>query len=110
MIRKLKTALSQSVPAAAATGHYELLDAFIEKNRGKELPELTELSSHKLKTPSYNNRRLLYGGVSMQSNKAVDTVAILFAINIMFICISQAQAVTYRQGSTGSVVRQIQQS
>jgi N-acetylmuramoyl-L-alanine amidase len=41
--------------------------------------------------------------------KLLISVAILFAINIMFICISQAQAVTYRQGSTGSVVRQIQQ-
>ena len=41
--------------------------------------------------------------------KLLISVAILFAINITFICLSQAEAATYKQGSTGSVVRQIQQ-
>ncbi len=37
------------------------------------------------------------------------SVAMLFAVNITLICVSKAEAAVYRQGSTGSVVRQIQQ-
>jgi N-acetylmuramoyl-L-alanine amidase len=41
--------------------------------------------------------------------KLLISVAILFAVNIALICLSKAEAAVYKQGSTGSVVRQIQQ-
>jgi N-acetylmuramoyl-L-alanine amidase len=46
---------------------------------------------------------------SSTRKKLLISVAILFALNITIICISKAEALAYRQGSTGSVVKQIQQ-
>lgn len=43
----------------------------------------------------------------MDKKKLTIAIALLFALNITIICIGQANA-DYRQGSTGSVVRQIQ--
>ena len=46
--------------------------------------------------------------VYYEDKKLLISVVILFAVNITLICLSQAEAATYRKGSTGSVVRQIQ--
>ena len=44
-----------------------------------------------------------------EKKKLVLALAVLFALNILVICLAQAaQAVTYQRGSTGSVVKQIQ--
>ena len=44
-----------------------------------------------------------------EKKKLILALAVLFALNILVICLAQAaQAVTYQRGSTGSTVRQIQ--
>ena len=44
-----------------------------------------------------------------EKKKLVLALAVLFALNILVICLAQAaQAATYQRGSTGSTVRQIQ--
>ena len=44
-----------------------------------------------------------------EKKRLVLALAVLFALNILLICLAQsAQAVTYQRGSTGSTVRQIQ--
>ena len=44
-----------------------------------------------------------------EKRKLILALAVLFALNILVICLTQAaQAATYQRGSTGSVVRQIQ--
>lgn len=44
----------------------------------------------------------------MDRRKLSIAIAFLFALNITLICVMQTQAVTYKQGSAGSVVTQIQ--
>ena len=44
-----------------------------------------------------------------EKKKLILALAVLFALNILVICLTQAaQAVTYQRGSTGSTVKQIQ--
>ena len=44
-----------------------------------------------------------------EKRRLILALAVLFALNILVICLSQAaQAVTYQRGSTGGTVRQIQ--
>ena len=44
-----------------------------------------------------------------EKKKLILALAVLFALNILVICLAQAaQAVTYQRGSTGSTVKQIQ--
>ena len=45
----------------------------------------------------------------LEKKKLILALAVLFALNILVICLAQAaQAATYQRGSTGSTVRQIQ--
>ena len=44
-----------------------------------------------------------------EKKRLILALAVLFALNILVICLAQAaQAATYQRGSTGSTVKQIQ--
>ncbi len=56
-----------------------------------------------------SNRSAKRRFVMSEKKKLILALAVLFALNILVICLAQAaQAVTYQRGSTGSTVKQIQ--